>query len=304
MRGLSAGQSRKGFTLIELLVVIAIIAILVGMLLPAVQKVRSAAQKTQCQNNLHQIIIACHNLHDTAGVLPPLSATAGTTYTTAPRYKDYMGWTVFVFMLPYIDQDPLYQAALARKDINWIGWTDTTVLGKVIKTYICPSDASSSNNKGVNNSNAEQFGGSNYGANYLVFGKPETNDPNGATMIPAGVTDGLSQTIFFAERMVKCGTCSNSTDTGCLSGLWSDAEPTWRPDLCSTATLTTSCPLFQTSIKWNSGCDKTRAQSLHSTSMNVGLGDGSTRTVTMNLSATTWAAACNPNDNVPLGSDW
>src|SRR5215831_13363792 len=92
---------RQGFTLIELLVVIAIIAILIGLLLPAVQKVREAAARTQCQNNLKQIALGCHNCNDAFGRMPPQSATFGGAYY-AP---------LLFHLLPFIEQDNVYKMA-------------------------------------------------------------------------------------------------------------------------------------------------------------------------------------------------
>src|SRR5262249_35694376 len=126
-------RSKHAFTLIELLVALAIIGLLIGLLLPAVQKVRATAARLQCQNNLKQIGLACHHAHDANGSFPP-GYVATATYTdgatdTAP------GWGWAAFLLPYLEQDNLYRQLDFRNPVPRSPGIQT-----VVKTYLCPSD--------------------------------------------------------------------------------------------------------------------------------------------------------------------
>lgn len=133
MYSLSRVGPRKGFTLIELLVVIAIIAILIGLLLPAVQKVREAASRLKCGNNLKQLGLAYHNYHDTNTQLPP--AAMGNTFATH-----------FVLILPFIEQNNLYNKFNLSLPMT-SGANNTQLLANesVVSSFICPSIRGSGN---------------------------------------------------------------------------------------------------------------------------------------------------------------
>ena len=129
-------RRRAGFTLIELLVVIAIIAVLVGLLLPAVQKVREAAARTQCLNNLKQIGLGLHNYHSTFAKFPPgWVRVANSNPTTDPS------WSWSCFLLPYLEQQNVYNTLNpATQTFSQAFKNNLTTLQTPIKTFMCPSD--------------------------------------------------------------------------------------------------------------------------------------------------------------------
>jgi len=176
---------RKGFTLIELLVVIAIIAILIGLLLPAVQKVREAAARMSCSNNLKQIGIAFHSYNDTYGKLP-------NGWVTNPAVKPSPGWSWATLIMPYIEQDNLFRAL--NPDLVTPGGAAVTALTQTpIKTYRCPSDPAPDTNAVF-----QSFARNNYVVNREVVGPDVNNNP--APIAIHQILDGSSNTILVGER--------------------------------------------------------------------------------------------------------
>src|SRR5262249_34543152 len=128
-------RTRRGVTLLELLVVIAIIAVLIGLLLPAVQKVREAANRMKCANNLKQLGLALHHHHDTHGTFPPAYVNKGPYGTTGFSFTH--GWAAFV--LPFVEQESLYK--LYRWDFPVYTVENQPVVSRHLKIFQCPSTA-------------------------------------------------------------------------------------------------------------------------------------------------------------------
>jgi prepilin-type N-terminal cleavage/methylation domain-containing protein len=320
---------RTGFTLIELLVVIAIIAILIGLLLPAVQRVREAAARAQCQNNLKQIALAVHSYHDNYKKVPSIGAWnaqfRGNSFPALQcggglKSADGVQGSWLVHLLPYLEQGNLYKKFQAAASLNSgsDGFSAYDALTTTaVPMFLCPSDGSNPTNTMAEG--GTPYASGSYAGNVMVFNPVKTRS------LMAAMPDGASNTVMVAERVLYCDvsvqlyfSSAGSKFTGPAwawiypdhgdGSLWaafgwrsakvsgSDSVEDLRTDFADG-----SVP-FQVSVTPVT-CDIFVTQSVHAT-MQVALGDASVRGCSGAMSKQTWIQACTPNDGGILGSDW
>jgi prepilin-type N-terminal cleavage/methylation domain-containing protein/prepilin-type processing-associated H-X9-DG protein len=269
---------QRGFTLIELLVVIAIIAILIGLLLPAVQKVREAAARMTCANNLKQIGLAMHMYQDSNTNLP-------TGWVTTRTAQPNPGWGWGTLILPYIEQQALYRTL--NPDVTGATgmpaaatlYNGVPLLQGTIKTYICPTDVGLPINGSMNTGTNQGYGKSNYVINREVTG-PDVN----SLPVPKAVqqiTDGSSNTILVGER-------ENKWTTGAIwaGRVNSTASFEGRPGLRMNGRMGDGIhapPLPQDPFSGANNCARLSWGSLHTGGANFLFADGSVHFLRENI---------------------
>jgi prepilin-type N-terminal cleavage/methylation domain-containing protein/prepilin-type processing-associated H-X9-DG protein len=325
---------RRAFTLIELLVVIAIIAVLIGLLLPAVQAVRESARRAQCQSNLRQLGIAVHNFHQTNGCMPPYFGVyppgKGYIYPDYPaenNLKMYGGW--FAHLLPYIEQDNVYKMTMADITANkhnqpWWDVPPTSTGGDLVVDHY--------NGHDWIYWSGTQSGGSGFHvdgiwiegvhqATYKVLQCPADPSTNGEGLVYGwwGSTNYLANYNAWTPDPVglwgppiRFGQMQDGTSNVVMFGEgYANCDRIGRIALYSWFYHNFGLDWYQQAntlmfqdhpeVK---ACDNWRAQSGHRGGMNVCLADGSVRVVKAGISQKTWTNVLLPADGQTLDSDW
>ena len=318
-------RRRRGFTLIELLVVIAIIAILIGLLLPAVQKVREAAARSKCQNNLKQIGLAMHNYQDAIGKMP-----------VGNHDDDARSWSWRVYLLPYIEQGPIFSALQADTANFWLppnggggsngGNVDTigartevslTAGGGVARTpisiYVCPSDYlppadndgyAKSNYVGNSGNRVSWASGDTWNGCAVTKGSRQNgmllyaNDNDTTWVVKfADVTDGLSNTVVVGEASESANVSPSNIGDGAFPA-WAGGNNNggcngWR-------TGGNALRLMDSTFSLNRRTgDESNASfgSAHTGGANFLFGDGSVRSVPTSVDPLVYSAIASRNGN-------
>jgi len=316
-------QKGAGFTLIELLVVIAIIAILIGLLLPAVQKVRDAAARTQTANNLSQCAKATHMSHDQYKQYPPFYGPFGQIGSPSATPPTGIGASFFVHLLPYVEQGPLYTQCLTLAAPGTLAAqtalqslvNGTTI---IVPPYLAPSDYTQTSNGA---------GSTNFAVNVRLYYPPGTSEAvagaavftNKVRMPATFNPDGTSNTMLMATRLMNC----NSVQTvitpvvAVLGSVTTSPSPglvTSGPFFGSGVTIAigSTASIVNTTTGWQAApnpatvCVPSVAtpQSFYPQAIQVSMCDASVRSVSSAVSLGSWGAALSPSGGEVIGPDW
>jgi len=304
--------SRRAFTLIELLVVIAIIATLIGLLLPAVQKAREAANRSKCQNNLKQIAMGCHSYMSSYNWFP-----AGYIWNGSGNESTWIS-----NLLPYIEQQALYNSANFSQDFGQLPNSNDTICGTVLSIFTCPSDLNLGNQYTLNPPYARGNYAGNSGIGPMTSGSPSNTAWSPVTTITtvgifevnsqvrvADIIDGMTNTALASEVIRVAGddmrgvmhypegplyqhnTLPNTTTPDNLRSSW-----------CVSISV---APCTGTYTAWNNRSIIMAARSRHTGGgVNTAVADGSVRFVTNSISIGTWQAFGTSGNGDMLGTDF